>query len=113
MKQIKVIFSEKAQVVYNYLTEKAKTSKIEKTIVNAIDKKVELIKKDIHYGAPLSKNDIPKQFDVSNLFRVELPNYWRMLYTLTESDTKVEIIVFIIEIVDHKEYDKLFGYKKR
>jgi len=45
------------------------------------------------------------------LFRVELPNFWRMLYTLVEGGTKIEIIAFVIDILDHKNYDKVFGYK--
>ena len=52
------------------------------------------------------------KYKISNLFRVELPNYWRMLYTLTEGDTKIEVIAFVLDIMDHKVYNKKFGYKK-
>jgi hypothetical protein len=34
-----------------------------------------------------------------------------MLYTLTNDDTEVEIIVFVFDIVDHEKYNKKFGYK--
>ena len=40
-----------------------------------------------------------------------LPCYWRMLYTLTRDESELEIIAFVIEICDHKEYDKQLGYK--
>ena len=67
-----------------------------------------------HYGDPISKRLIPRvykiKYGVTNLFRVELPNYWRMLYTLTEGDTKIEIIAFVLDIIDHKKYNKKFGY---
>ena len=33
-----------------------------------------------------------------------------MLYTI-EGDT-VEIFLFVLKIVNHKEYNKLFGYKE-
>ena len=34
-----------------------------------------------------------------------------MIYTITGND--VEIITFVLEIMDHKDYDKVFGYKKK
>jgi len=33
-----------------------------------------------------------------------------MLYTLTEGDTKIEIIAFVLDIINHKDYNKKFGY---
>ncbi len=50
---------------------------------------------------------------MTNLFRVTLPNFWRMLYTLTSGETEIEILAFVLDVVDHKDYDKKFGYKKR
>ncbi len=47
--------------------------------------------------------------DIQNLYRLELSNYWRMLYTIEGS--RVEIFLFVLNIVDHKDYNKLFGYK--
>ncbi len=35
-----------------------------------------------------------------------------MLYTLTDGETEVEIIAFILDVIDHKTYNKKFGYKK-
>jgi len=56
---------------------------------------------------------IPKEYKikygVTNLFRIELPQFWRMLYTLTNGD--IEIIAFVLDVIDHKTYDKKFGYK--
>ncbi len=36
-----------------------------------------------------------------------------MLYVLTEGETKIEVIAFVLDIINHSEYDKMFGYKKR
>ena len=117
MKVIKVIFSPEAEEVYKYLNEQAIKSKIEKSILNAVNKKIDIIKLNVHYGDPISKNLIPKQYiekyGISNLFRVELPNFWRMLYTLTNSESEIEIIAFVLDIIDHKKYNKKFGYKNR
>jgi len=117
MKKIRVILSSDAKEIYNDLIRKAVSSKIEQTILLAITKKIELIKSDPHYGDPISKTLIPKQYvkkyEISNLFRVELPNYWRMLYSLIDGETKIEIIAFVIDVIDHSTYDKKFGYKKK
>jgi hypothetical protein len=53
------------------------------------------------------------KYDVKNLFHVELPNYWRMLYTLTDDETKIEIIAFVLDIINHSTYNKKFGYKRQ
>jgi hypothetical protein len=34
-----------------------------------------------------------------------------MLYTLTNGETEIEIIAFVLDVLDHKKYDKKFGYK--
>ena len=80
-------------------------------------KKVELIKLNPHFGEPISKKLIPKEYaekyNAKNLFRVELPNFWRMLYSLTDGESKIEIIAFVLDIIDHKTYNKKLGYKKK
>lgn len=115
MKTVRAVFSPEAEEVYNNLNEKASSSKQERIIFNAINKKIELIKANIHYGEPVPKNLIPKEYkikyNVINLFWVQLPNFWRMLYTLTDGETKIEIISFILDVLDHKQYNKKFGYK--
>jgi len=69
MKKVRVILSEEAEEVFRYLNEHASESKIE----------VELIKVNPHYGDPISKKLIPKEYvdkyGITNLFRVELSNF--------------------------------------
>jgi hypothetical protein len=117
MKKVRVVLSPEAEEVYQHLNKEAPTSKTERMILNAINKKVELIKINIHYGDPIAKDLIPQEYkekyDIKNLFRVELPNYWRMLYTLTDDETKIEIIAFVLDLIDHSTYNKKFGYKKK
>ncbi len=117
MKSVKVIFSPEAEEVYKDLNAKASSSKTDSMILNALHKKIELIKMNLHYGDPIAKDLIPKEYKikygVTNLFRVELPQFWRMIYTLTDGESEIEIIEFILDIYDHKNYDKKFGYKKK
>ncbi|MBI4152230.1 hypothetical protein HY495_00840 [Candidatus Woesearchaeota archaeon] len=115
MKLVRIKFSPEAEEVYRHLNEQAPTSKVEKSILNAIHKKSEFIKVNPHYGDPIAKRLIPAEYSLkygtTNLFRVELPNFWRMLYTLTDGETEVEIIAFVLDVMNHKEYDKKFGYR--
>lgn len=114
MKEVKIILSPEAEEVYKKLNAQAEKNKKSRMILKAINHKKELIKANIHYGDPIAKNLIPQEYKqrygVKNLFRVELPAYWRMIYTLTNNE-EVEIIAFVLEIIDHPAYDEKFGYR--
>ena len=117
MKSVRIVLSPEAEEAYKYLTVEAQRSKVERSILNSINKKKELIKMNPHYGVPMAKNLIPKEYvvkyGVTNLFRVELSNFWRMLYTLTNDEREIEIIAFVLDTINHKQYDKKFGYRSR
>jgi len=109
-----VIIKLKGKAKESYEKLKERNDKEAKSILNSFERVKEILKKDPQYGDPIKKNLIPLTFEregVKNLYRVELSNYWRMLYTLKGSE--VEILLFILSISDHKDYDKLFGYRKR
>ena len=116
MKGVRIVFSPEAEEVYKKLNAEAETNKQSRMILKAINHKKELIKANIHYGDPIAKNLIPaeykQKYSTKNLFRVELPAFWRMLYTLT-NNKEIEIIAFVLDIIDHPDYDKKFGYRKR
>jgi len=115
MKIVRVKLSPEAEEVYRHLNEEAPSSKTERMILKAVNQKVELIKTNPHYGSPIGKDKIPKEYiqkyTIKNLFHVELPAFWRMLYTLTDGESEIEIIVFVLDVIDHEEYDKKFGYR--
>jgi len=48
---------------------------------------------------------------VDNMWVVDLTGYWRMIYTLRGN--QIEVLCFVLEIIDHEKYDKIFGYKKK
>ena len=50
-----------------------------------------------------------KRFDVDNIWRIELADRWRLVYTITGN--QVEIVNFVLDIFNHRGYDKIFGYK--
>jgi hypothetical protein len=115
MKRVSVTLTPQANEVYEYLISKAPDSKIEETILSAFDQKIEMIKKNTHHGQQIPKKFFPKQYKkqygITNLWRVPLPSFWRMLYTITSDNSNIEIVVLVIDILDHKQYDKILGYK--
>src|SRR3990167_6766978 len=116
MKVVRIKLSPEAEEVYKHLNEEAPISKTERMILKAVNQKVELIKSNPHYGNPIAKNLLPgvykQRYGIVNLFRVELPAFWRMLYSLTDGESEIEIVAFILDITDHKKYNKKFGYRE-
>ncbi|MFT4312227.1 MAG: hypothetical protein ACMXYF_03285 [Candidatus Woesearchaeota archaeon] len=95
--------------------QKGVQSSKEITLLNAIERMVDILVENPFYGENAKKSMIPKYYietyDVSNIFIADLPDYWRLVYTL-ESD-EIEIIAFILDIFDHEKYNKKFGFKKK
>lgn len=115
MKRVRVILSDEADAAYAELKARAISSKIDRSILKSIDQKKDCIKANPQYGEPVPKYLIPRiyivKYGVTNLFWVQLADFWRMLYTLT-NDGQVEIIAFVLDIKNHPDYDRLMGYKK-
>ena len=121
-KPIRVILLGEADFEYKKLNEivgqqikESKENTEEMQLLRSIRQKIDFVKANPFYGDNIAKGLIPKEYiiryDAKNLWRVELTNYWRMLYTI--KGDQVEIICFVLDIIDHKEYDKKFGYRKR
>jgi len=96
--------------VEKHQTASGRTTSLEIQLLRAIKKKIELLKTNPFYGDNIPKKQIPSVYDIQNLWRVKLPHFWRMLYTI--KGDQVEIICFVMDILNHKEYDKKFGYAR-
>ena len=109
-----VVFTQRADKECKKLTKLANKVKESNTVLHAIDKKIDMLKSNVHCGQQVVGKMIPveyiREYRIENLYRMELPNFWRMLYTLAE--TEEETIAFIIDILDHKRYSRKFGYKR-
>lgn len=102
--------------------EKGIASSIHQTLLKSIESKIEVLKANYDYGIQIPRKLIPKkyqlEYEVTNLWKLDLSNYWRMIYTIRQpqpEQTEVEIIsIFldVLDIVDHKKYNKIFGYRK-
>ena len=88
--------------------------KFHRQLLKAIEREEENLKRDMHRGTQIEKSKIPKEYilkyGVSNLWKIDLPSYWRIIYTIIGNE--FEIISILLEFMDHKEYDKRFGYRK-
>jgi len=117
-KSVRVILLDEADLEFKKLNEivgqqmsEGKESTKEIQLLRSIKQKVEFVKSNPFYGDNIPKDLVPKEYNVQNLWRVELTGYWRMLYTI--KGDQVEIICFILDILDHKEYNKKFRYRKK
>jgi len=121
-KEVWVEFSEDAASDYKELQEKVLEEKkqgIENSsnmqLLKAIDREKNNVKIDPQYGAHISRRNISKKaaerYGTDRLWKIDLVGYWRMIYTIMGDDVK--IIAFVLEFMDHKKYDKVFGYKKK
>jgi len=91
------------------------TSSDHQTLLNSIKQKIDLLRDNPEYGIHIPKDRTPKgyirDYDVNNLWKINLSGAWRMIYTIRGSE--VEIISLILDILNHKDYNKKFGYKNR
>lgn len=86
--------------------------KADKQLLNSIERALDLLKNNPFAGEPVQHRLWPKEFsELPNLFRMELSQFWRLLYYVIGDEVRVISVVF--EIIDHKGYDKIFGYKKK
>lgn len=119
-KEVKVVLSQEADEVYEELNgtvgEEKKNginSSFHQTLLRSINRVKELLKINPFAGDQVPKNLIPeryiKKYLVENVWRIELADRWRLIYTITGD--RLEIINFVLAIVNHRDYDKIFGYK--
>jgi Txe/YoeB family toxin of Txe-Axe toxin-antitoxin module len=64
-------------------------------------------------GIQVPKRLFPREYvmnyRINNLWKYDLPNGWRLIYTLNPLN-QVEILSVILEWFNHKEYERRFHY---
>lgn len=70
------------------------------------------IEKNAFCGIQLPKRLIPaeyaKKYGVNNLWKYNLPNAWRLIYSIEHQE--ILIVSIVLEWMDHKEYERKFNY---
>lgn len=107
MKPDKVVFVDSdLEDSFNGMSDK---DPIKKGIVRAIKS----IQENFACGRNVKKELIPKKlidnYSLTNLWIYDLPNGWRLLYSVT-SGGEIEIIAAVLDWMDHKDYERLFGF---
>ena len=119
-KEVHVYFSDDASAMYKELQDRVLEQRkngiensFEMQLLKAIEREIGNLKINPQKGLPIRRSYISKQvvqrYGTNKLWKIELVSFWRLIYTLTGDEIK--IITFILEIMDHKRYDKIFGWR--
>jgi len=102
---------------------KGTTNSFNQTLLKSIEDKIAMLKTHYDFGIHIPKDRIGQkyfvQYEVTNLWKVNLSGGWRMIYTLKQpqrDNTEVEILSIwldVLDIISHEEYDRIFKYKGR
>ena len=70
------------------------------------------IEENAFCGIQIPKRLIPKEYSqkyrINNLWKYNLPNSWRLLYSIENQE--ILIVSIILEWMDHKTYERTFKY---
>ncbi|MFA6530432.1 MAG: hypothetical protein WCT31_01785 [Candidatus Micrarchaeia archaeon] len=87
---------------------KTEDSELYNHLNNAFDE----LKKNPFVGIKIPKKVWPKEYQkkygIDNLWKYDLPNAWRLIYTIKAD--QVTILAIVLEWFNHKEYERRFGY---
>ena len=107
----KVVFGDK-KVKASF--EKLKSSKTEdKKLYEWLERAFEDLEQNSFCGIQIPKKLFPKEYEkkfgkLDNLWKYNLPNAWRLIYTIKNGE--VLVLSIILEWLDHKEYERRFNY---
>jgi hypothetical protein len=109
-KEVSVAFINKKLKEYFDLLKEGKFE--DKKLYEFINRAISDLKQKPDCGTKVPKQLWPKlyvrNYGITNLWKYDLPNGWRLLYTI-ETD-EVRIVSIILEWLTHKDYEKRFKY---
>jgi len=84
----------------------------EKELFRFINQAMNNIENNAFCGIQIPKKQIPKEYvkkyNIENLWKYDLPNAWRLIYSIRGG--KAVVISIILEWLSHKDYEKRFNY---
>ena len=106
----KIVFADKKVKEAFEDLENSKTE--DKNLYRWLNRAFDDISENAFCGIQIPKKLIPKvylkTYGIDNLWKYNLPNAWRLLYSVARDE--IIIIAIILEWLSHKEYDRRFGY---
>lgn len=110
----KRVYIELNRVVKNEL-KKGKKGTNKQILFNSINRAIENLKLNPQFGIHIKKKQIPRyyveKFDAENLWKCNLSKFWRMIYWI-DGSYEVKIINFVLDIIEHEDYNNKFRYSK-
>ena len=84
----------------------------DKQFYDFIERAIKDLKSNPTCGTKIPKKLWPKEyikkFGITNLWKYDMPNAWRLIYTIQTNE--VMILNVILEWFSHKEYERRFKY---
>lgn len=84
----------------------------EKKLYDWLFRAFEDIENDAFCGIQIPKKLIPKEYlqnnNVHNLWKYNLPNAWRLIYSIENQE--IVVVSIVLEWMDHKDYERKFNY---
>ncbi|MGI0092556.1 MAG: hypothetical protein ACREA8_00470 [Nitrosotalea sp.] len=86
-------------------------------IKNVVKEIINALKNDSIVGDHMRRNQIPQYYirrhNIQILYRVPLPQQWRLIYTFHTFNEGEKPKALLLELMNHDEYNKRFGYFKK
>ena len=85
----------------------------ENNLYDQLVKAFKNLQEDAFCGIQIPKNLIPKEYSerygsITNLWKYNLPDAWRLIYTI--KNDKINVLSILLEWMDHKNYERRLGY---
>ena len=109
MKSRIVFVDEKLKTAFENL-KKSKTEEVK--LQKFLERAFEDIEKDAACGIQIPNKLIPreykKKYRIDNLWKYNLPDAWRLLYSVKREE--IVVLSIILEWMNHKNYERKFKY---
>ena len=89
-----------------YLFFLLRISKLGFTLVSQFNQ--EFQQKTLQTPKKLWPKDYVKKYNIDNLWKYDLPNAWRLIYTIKAD--QITVLAVVLEWFDHKDYERRFRY---
>ena len=84
----------------------------ERELFKIINQALDNIEENAFSGIQIPKKLVPKEYtqkyDITNLWKYDLPKGWRIIYSIVRDE--VVVVSLVLEWFDHKNYERRFNY---
>ncbi len=84
----------------------------EKELYNWLIRAFKDIEQNAFCGIQIPKrlipNEYPQKYGVHNAWKYNLPNAWRLIYSIENQE--IIVVSIVLDWMDHKEYERKFKY---